>query len=440
MDRSVSVAGSEREFLQTAEPAVVAVFECRGRNDAGISRNGDSGVLAGRVATDVGVRHERAADQSILLFPGGIFAGAAAAAAIAGRQTVFHYGFRNRETVSGAGAGESAAIVAAAGGRGRGICGEYDFWAGADCGKRGRYGSSPIFLPHRAAVLGPNRARNLAADRAAFLPEAEAAGEGVVVAAEARAGGESFQFFGIATAEDDVIGFERGLQKFSDFEDFAAPFFLAVFFQTSDAQVVLVGFSLFVFEMGEFHGFEIAVGNHGGAETGAETEEEHFAALVTAESLHGGIIDDFYGMAEGFGEVHTHPAATEIVRLAKRGAVDDGTGIAEGDAVEFPAFDGLLDVPNGQGGGHPGAGNELGGFLLAGHQELDVSATDIDDQDFGGVAGYGVLRSGIRHAFGRRRFGCHLLPPAGTDEGISAEAGSQTGKLVEPEMRNQDGC
>src|SRR3984957_7608742 len=107
IDGSVSVAGSERKFLQTAEPAVVAVFQCGGRDDAGLSRNRDSDFFAGRIAADVGVRHERTADQPILLFPRGIFAGAAAAAAIAGRQTVFHYGFRNRETVSGAGAGES---------------------------------------------------------------------------------------------------------------------------------------------------------------------------------------------------------------------------------------------------------------------------------------------------------------------------------------------
>src|SRR6202789_123613 len=105
IDGSVSVVGSERGFLQTAERAVVAVFQCGGRDDARLSRNRDSDFFAGRIAADVGVRHEPTADQPLFLFPRAIFAVAAAAAAVAGRQAVFHYGFRNRETVSGSGAG-----------------------------------------------------------------------------------------------------------------------------------------------------------------------------------------------------------------------------------------------------------------------------------------------------------------------------------------------
>src|ERR1700677_3450689 len=93
IDGSVSVVGSEREFLQTVERAVVAVFQCGGRNDAGLSRNRDSDFFAGRIAADVGVRHERTGDPPILSLPRAILAGAAAAAAVVGRQTVFHYGF-----------------------------------------------------------------------------------------------------------------------------------------------------------------------------------------------------------------------------------------------------------------------------------------------------------------------------------------------------------
>ncbi len=92
---------------------------------------------------------------------------------------------------------------------------------------------------------------------------------------------------------------------------------------------------MLVGEVREFHGLEDSVANHRGAEAGAEAEEKHAAAFVTAESLHAGVVDNFYGMAEGFAEIEAHPAAAEIVRLAERMTVDDGAGIAHGDASYF---------------------------------------------------------------------------------------------------------
>ena len=148
--------------------------------------------------------------------------------------------------------------------------------------------------------------------------------------------------------------------------------------------------------------------------------------FVAAEGLHGGVVDDLGGMTESFGEIHAHPTAAEVVGLAERVAINDRAGIADGDAVELPAFDGQLDVANGAGGGHGGAGDKFGGFLLAGHEEFYVGATDIDDQDFGVY--FGVHFRVFLRVFGRRRLGDHLLPPAGMVEGIPASGGSQTRK------------
>src|SRR3984957_20376869 len=107
------------------------------------------------------------------------------------------------------------------------------------------------------------------------LPQTKTAEEGVLVVAEAGSGGKCFQFFGITPAEDDVIGFERGFQQFGDFEDFATPLFLAIFFEATNSEIILVGFSFFVEQMSEFHGLEKAIANHRGAEAGAQAEEKH---------------------------------------------------------------------------------------------------------------------------------------------------------------------
>ena len=216
------------------------------------------------------------------------------------------------------------------------------------------------------------------------MPEAKATDEGIVVAAQARAGRKRFQFFGIAAAEDDVIGGERFLQALDDFGDVAAPFFLPEAFEAANAEVVFVGFPFFVEKMREFHGLEKTVDDHRGAEAGAETEEEHVAAFVTAEGLHGGVVDDFHREAEGFGEIEGHPALAEIVGLAEGPLVDDRAWVADGDAIVVPILGDFLDLFHHAAGGHRGAGREAARLFLAGGEHFDVGAADVDHQDFGG--------------------------------------------------------
>ena len=114
--------------------------------------------------------------------------------------------------------------------------------------------------------------------------------------------------------------------------------FLPETLEAAQAEIVLVGLAFLVAEMGQLHWFEHAVHDHRRAEAGAETEKQHAAALVAADGLHRGVVDQFHRDAEGFVEVETDPAATEIVRLAQRTAVDDRSGIAERNAVVVPAF------------------------------------------------------------------------------------------------------
>ena len=114
-------------------------------------------------------------------------------------------------------------------------------------------------------------------------------------------------------------------------------------------------------------GSRTAVNYHRGAEAGAEAEEKHATAFVAAEGLHAGVVNNFYGVAEGFAEIETHPATAKIVRLAERMVVDDWAGIAHRDAIVFPGARGFLYGANHFGGGHGKAGGNFHWVFLTGH-------------------------------------------------------------------------
>ena len=71
-----------------------------------------------------------------------------------------------------------------------------------------------------------------------FLPQSEAAGERVLVAAAARAGGEWFNEFGVAAAEQHVVRHERLLQHRRDLRHRGDPLLLAVCFEAGVAQSI----------------------------------------------------------------------------------------------------------------------------------------------------------------------------------------------------------
>jgi hypothetical protein len=221
--------------------------------------------------------------------------------------------------------------------------------------------------------------------RELLFPEAVAAEEGVFIFAEAGAGGQGVEFLAVAAAEDDVIGIEGFFEELHDFGNVAAPLFFAEAFEAAQAEIVFVGFPFFVEQVGEFHGLEKTVDDHGGAEAGSEAEKKHVAAFVAAEGLHGGVIDDFHGETKGFGKVEGHPAVAEIVGLAERTPVDDGAGIADGEAVVLPILGGFLDLFDHAAGGHGGSGREAARLFLAGGEHFDVGAADVDHKNFGGL-------------------------------------------------------
>ncbi len=148
---------------------------------------------------------------------------------------------------------------------------------------------------------------------------------------------QGVELFAVAAAKDDVIGIQRRFQALHDFGDVAAPLFFAEAFEAAKAEVIFVGFPFFVGQVRELHRLKKAVHNHGGAEAGAEAEEKHVAAFVAAEGLHRGVVDDFHREAKGFGEVEGFiQPLPRLWGFAERPFVNDGAGVADGDAGRTP--------------------------------------------------------------------------------------------------------
>src|SRR4030095_16689762 len=114
--------------------------------------------------------------------------------------------------------------------------------------------------------------------------------ERVGVVAELSAGRQLLELLGVAASEHDVLGHQRAAQALDDLGDRLAPARLAEALQSAQADVVLERAALLELHVAELHPLEGAVDDHRRAEAGAEAEEEHTAAFVAAERLHGGII------------------------------------------------------------------------------------------------------------------------------------------------------
>jgi len=180
--------------------------------------------------------------------------------------------------------------------------------------------------------------------RQPVVPQPEPAEEGVGVVAPPRARREGLQELGVPAAHHHVVGLQRRLQALRDVRHVAAPPLLAEALEAAPSHVVLVGAALPVRQVRELHRLEDAIDDHRRSETGAEAQEQHPAAPVAAERLHGRIVDDPHGAAEGPPEIEAHPATAQVVRLGHRAPVDDHPGKADRHHVVAPAGGEPLDL------------------------------------------------------------------------------------------------
>src|SRR5262249_54251066 len=127
-----------------------------------------------------------------------------------------------------------------------------------------------------------------------LLPQAETSGEGIYVVAGAAARRQRLELVNVAAPEDDVLWLERGDEASDDVLDVVAPLSEPMRLQPVQSDVLLER-AVPVRQVAELHRLDNALDDHGGAQAGAEPEEEHLAVAVTAEPLHRRIVDDLDG-------------------------------------------------------------------------------------------------------------------------------------------------
>jgi len=108
---------------------------------------------------------------------------------------------------------------------------------------------------------------------------------------------------------------------------------------------------------------------------------EHLSAVVAAERLHRGVVDHAHRAAERAREVEPDPTLAEVPRFALWTALAHRAGEAERDAVELPmrGRDGGQYLAHGLARREAGAGVDADRRALAGGEELNVRAADVDD-------------------------------------------------------------
>src|ERR1700730_7194987 len=107
------------------------------------------------------------------------------------------------------------------------------------------------------------------------------------------------------------------------------PFSFPQSFEAALAEIVFVGFPVFVAQVCQLHRLQHSIHNHRRPQTRAKSQKQHAAALIAAERLHSRVVEYLYGTAKCLAEVESHPAASQIMRLAKRVSVNDRTRIPQ---------------------------------------------------------------------------------------------------------------
>ena len=219
---------------------------------------------------------------------------------------------------------------------------------------------SPIVQPSAASflVLQVCRLERVSAARASvlFFPQPKSAAEGIGVVACARMRRQRFELPDVAAPDHGIVGLQRGDEACHDVGNVTPPFLLAVAFQSGPADVVLIG-ALLVGQVTELHGLHDALDDHGRSKPGSEAQKEHLAALVAAQGLHGGVVDDLHGTTECRREIEPDPPASQVVWFRNRPPAENRAGIADRHHVIHPIRGELLDS-----GDHPLGGQRRSGW------------------------------------------------------------------------------
>ena len=139
----------------------------------------------------------------------------------------------------------------------------------------------------------------------------------------------------VAAAQHHVVGLKGGDQAFHNVSDITPPLLLAVLFQSSNANVVFEG-GLLIGQVSQFHRLNSPIHDHRGPKACPQPKKEHFAAFVTSQSLHRGVVHHLGRAFERSLEVKPDPTFSQVPRFGNRSAPDDGARVADGKDVIFP--------------------------------------------------------------------------------------------------------
>jgi len=143
--------------------------------------------------------------------------------------------------------------------------------------------------------------------RAILLPEFESSHKSIGVVSHSATRRDFFQLLNIASAQNHVVRFKSGDHPSHYLFHMASPLFLAVFFQSGESYVSFVR-SLFVRQVAELHRLYDAIYDKGRTESSAQSEEQHLAALVASQCLHGRVVDDLDRTPECSSKIKPDPA------------------------------------------------------------------------------------------------------------------------------------
>jgi len=212
-----------------------------------------------------------------------------------------------------------------------------------------------------------------------LLPQSKSSGESVGIVSGSAVWGQLFQFFGIASSQNYIVGFKGGGQARDHIRDIAPPLFLAAFFECLAAHIAFVG-SLLIRKVAQFHWFHDAIHNQSRTEASTQTQEEHFPAFVAPQSLHGRIINHLDWTLECGFKIKPDPPGSQVMRFGHRSVLDYWAGIAHRDCVILPLRSQPLDPGHHLLRRHRSAGRKLPWRSLPSGKDLHVSSTDINHQ------------------------------------------------------------
>src|SRR5512146_1181004 len=189
-------------------------------------------------------------------------------------------------------------------------------------GRRSR-GRRPVAADAESPDPRTSAPRTLASS-GLVVPQPEPASECIHVVTEADVRRDFRHVLRVAAAEHDVVDEEGREEAIDDVEHVLSPVTRAELRAARRTDILLVRLAVAVRQVRELERNHGPVVDHRASQPGAESEEEHLAAVVAAECLHRGVVDHAHGTPEGPLEIEPDPTLAEVPRLSPRAILADG--------------------------------------------------------------------------------------------------------------------